>query len=208
MDMLTARISGTSLITEMARETDRAIGEVVKSLQASGATDVSSIEQLGPILAWLWPSAYMQLATLTVVLLIAAIAWAARRSAKPLPIPPMARLDLNINVIWLPVAALVLLAVGALVGGTGGAVFVIGLNVLLVARPLILLQGLGVSAWLMERAGIGAWGRGAGYFMLVVFDTFFPVVTFAGLVDFWANFRKLPRDGQPAPTPRARENEF
>lgn len=207
MDALTAKLSGTSLITEITREADRAIGEVVKSLKASGATDVASVEQLGPIVAWLWPSAYMQLATLTVVLLIAAIAWAARRSGTPLPIPPMARLDLNINVIWLPVAALVLLAVGALVGGTGGVVFVVGLNVLLVARPLVLLQGLGVSAWLMERAGIGVWGRGAGYVLLVMFDTFFPVVTFAGLVDFWANFRKLPRDGQPAPEPRVRENE-
>lgn len=205
-DALAAALSGQSVLAQFSTEAATLVAELSKSIQASGGSSQVNVGELSSIASSLWPFAYVQLALLSTALVIAAIAWAARRAGFPLPVPRMAQLDLTINVIWLPVAALLLLAIGGLVGGTGLA-FRIGLNLMLVARMLLLIQGLGVLAALMERGGIGSAGRGVGYVLLVGIDAFVPVVSVLGLVDFWVNFRKLPRDGESESVTPAHEGE-
>jgi hypothetical protein len=71
----------------------------------------------------------------------------------------------------------------------------VGLNLVLCARTLFVLQGLSVSAGLLDRAGVGLGGRILALAALAALDALTLVVSFVGLLDFWVNFRRLPRDG-------------
>ena len=78
-----------------------------------------------------------------------------------------------------------------------------GLNLVLCARTLFVLQGLSVSAGVLDRAGVGLGGRILALAALAALDALTLAVSFIGLLDFWVNFRRLPRDGvtPAAPTP-------
>lgn len=203
-DALNAAAEGTSLPELFARESASTLESVSKSLSASGAAK-ESIDQLGRLFVNLWPSAYVQLAIVTVVLTMAAVGWAASRSGRPGLVPPFFMVDLNVNVIWLPVAGLLLLAAGV-IHSPEGVIFAVGMNVLLVARAVLLVQGLAVSGWLMKRTNMPSLARGIGYVVLGMADTFLPLVSLLGLIDVWANIRKLPRDGQTPEVAHGIEN--
>ncbi|MBI5231849.1 MAG: DUF2232 domain-containing protein [Coriobacteriales bacterium] len=206
MDAVTALMAGKNVVAEFALQASAFMDQLNATLQASGSANSAEIETLAKVAASLWPSGYVQLGILTVFFVMTAMAWAARRSGVRLPIPPMSSIDLNVNVVWLPIAALLALAAGLAIGGTG-PVFLVGLNLLLIARPLLLIQGVAVCAWMFDRVGLRGVGRSVGYVMLVGIDTFVPIVSLLGLADFWANPRKLPRDGVKASIAEARENE-
>lgn len=206
MDALTALAAGKNVFVEFASQASAFMDQLGGTLRASGSASTAELQTLAKVAASLWPSGYVQLGILTVFFVMAAMAWAARRSGTALPIPAMSSIDLNVNVVWLPIAALLMLAAGVVVDGTG-PVFLVGLNLVLIARPLLLIQGVAVCAWMFDRIGLRSVGRSIGYVALIGIDTFVPVVSLFGLVDFWANLRKLPRDGETASTVEARENE-
>ena len=72
---------------------------------------------------------------------------------------------------------------------------VVGLNLVLCARTLFFLQGFSVAAGVLDRAGVGLGGRILALAVLAALDALTLVVSFTGLLDFWVNFRRLPRDG-------------
>ena len=47
----------------------------------------------------------------------------------------------------------------------------------------------------LDKVGIRSVGRLFGLAAFAVLDTLTFAVSFTGLVDFWVNFRRLPRDG-------------
>jgi hypothetical protein len=156
----------------------------------------------------LWPSAYFQTALFTAFLTVAAIAWAARRVGRPLDLPCFSELDLSIHVVWALIGGVVLLAAASLAGDRG-VLFAAGLNLVAGVRALLLLQGLAVASWVMRRFRLGPFARLALLGVLIVVDTLFFFVSVVGLVDMWANFRRLPRGGtsENAGNPRAEPGE-
>jgi len=195
-DEVLARMEGTTLTAQVAAQTQLIAKEVGASL--SGVVQADVIAKLGDVaraMALAWPSAYFEAAVLVGVLVIAAIAWAARRADKDVDVPPLGRLDLTPHVLWAFVAGLLLLALSYVSSPASNVLGAVGLNLVLCARTLFFLQGLGVSAGVLDRAGVGLGGRIFALAALAALDALTLAVSFIGLVDFWINFRRLPRDG-------------
>ena len=70
----------------------------------------------------------------------------------------------------------------------------VSVTLFLAVRIIFLIQGLGVILGLLGRWRIGCFGRFAVIMVATWLEVMF-VVSIIGLIDVWANFRKLPRDG-------------
>ena len=75
------------------------------------------------------------------------------------------------------------------------SVGVVGLNLVLCVRTLFFLQGISVAAGVLDRAGVGLGGRILALAALAALDVPTFVLSFTGLLDFWVNIRRLPREG-------------
>jgi len=197
-----ARTQGTTLAAMAALQMQQAVGELTKMLGPSASAElVSRLKEVAQTMSTAWPASYFESAVVVGVLVIAAIAWVARRAGREVNVPPLARLDLTPHVLWVFVVGLLLLAASYGAFSASKALGVAGLNLVLCARTLFVLQGLSVSAGVLDRTGVGLGGRILALAALAALDALTLVVSFIGLLDFWVNFRRLPRDGvTPAPT--------
>ena len=201
-DALAARAAGTTLPVQITEQTKLITTGLIKSLGANAPADLTvQMTQATKFIASSWPSTYFQSAVLLAVLVVAAIAWAARRAGVSLDIPTWSRLDLTPHVLWVFVAGVLLMAASYGSFSASGILGVVGLNLVLCTRALFFLQGIGVAAGVLDRAGVGLGVRILGLAALAALDVFTLVVSFSGLLDFWINFRRLPRDGEMPATP-------
>jgi hypothetical protein len=206
-DALLARSQGTTLPAVYVTQSQGLVAEMTKALGASAPVEtLRALKDGAQIVASAWPSAYFQTAVFVGVLVLGAVVWAARRVDRPLAVPPVSRLDLSAHVLWVFVAGLFLLAASYASFAGSSTLGVVGLNLVLCARTLFFLQGFSVVAGLLDRAGVGLGGRILALAVLAALDVFTLVVSFTGLLDFWINFRRLPRDGavQTAAEPEGR----
>ena len=191
---------GITLSASISKESQTLVAEMTKAMGASApAETLRALKDAGRLIASAWPSAYFQSAVIVGVLVVVAIVWAARRVERPLAVPPLSRLDLTPHVLWVFVAGLLLLAASYASFAESSVLGVVGLNLVLCARTLFFLQGFSVAAGVLDRAGVGLGGRILALAVLAVLDALTLVVSFTGLLDFWVNFRRLPREGA-APT--------
>jgi hypothetical protein len=121
-------------------------------------------------------------------------------------LPPLYELDVSWHVTWGAIAGFALLALGRFTGQVEGLIGVAGINVMRVTGGLLALQGFAVFAGLYRKAGMGPFARWIGYGLLAITEPLTAVVVpvglvgLTGLIDLWANLRKLPRNGQPVPS--------
>jgi len=113
--------------------------------------------------------------------------------------PALADLDFDPKMVLLPIIAVGSLAVGRFVAGTAPVVEQVGMNLLVVARMVFLLQGVAVFAGLYRRAGVSRPMRFLGFAILGVTEMLFPAVSLTGLADIWLNLRRLPERWRPLP---------
>ncbi len=194
---VSARLAGQTLAESFRTQSTAMTESLVRALGSAGSAWADQLEAVRSTLVMLWPALYVQNAIIAAVLVIAAISWAATRSGMRLTVPAMKDLDLSVHVLWLLVAGLVALA-GAAVADLGDyeqTVRAVGLNVLFIARTLFFLQGVAVFSALFDVPKTGHGKMIALYIMLYLVDQVLLIVSLAGLLDFWANFRRLPRDG-------------
>lgn len=201
-DALLARSQGSTLSATISAQSQTVAAEMAKAMGSSASAEtLASLKTAAHLLSTAWPSAYFQTAVFVGALVIGAVVWAARRADQPLEVPPFSRLDLSPHILWPFVVGLGLLA-ASYASFAGSAVLgVVGLNLLLCARTLFFIQGFGVVAGLLDRAGVGLGGRILALAALAVLDALTMVVSFTGLLDFWVNFRRLPRDGATTSVP-------
>ena len=105
--------------------------------------------------------------------------------------------------VWsVVVLALGIVAVGAALGGLPGSAFLLpaATTVLMCVRFIFALQGYGVVIFALSRMRLGCLGRMVVIFLVVWLEVMFLVLSIVGLVDVWANFRKLPRGGSDTKT--------
>jgi hypothetical protein len=191
-----ARGQGTTLAAATALQMQAVVGELVKALGSSASAElVSRLKEVAVTMSSAWPATYFESAVVVGVLVIVAIAWAARRAGREVNVPSLSRLDLTPHVLWVFVVGLLFLAASYGAFTVSRTLGVVGLNLVLCARTLFILQGLSVSAGLLDRTGVGLGGRILALAALAALDALTLVVSFIGLLDFWINFRRLPRDG-------------
>jgi hypothetical protein len=199
---LLARGQGTTLTAATALQMQAAVGELVKALGSSASAElVSRLKEVAVTMSGAWPATYFESAVVVGVLVIVAIAWAARRAGREVNVPTLSKLDLSPHVLWAFVAGVLLLAASYGAFSASRTFAVVGLNLVLCARTLFFLQGLSVSAGLLDRTGVGLGGRILALAALAALDALTLVVSFIGLLDFWVNFRRLPRDGMTPTAP-------
>jgi predicted membrane protein DUF2232 len=116
--------------------------------------------------------------------------------------PRLPDVDLSFHLVWPAIAGLGLMAAGTFWQQGKGPVYAAGLNILMVLRPIMLLQGLAVFAALYRKIGVGRVMRTIGFAMLGVTELLLPSVSVLGVVDLFANLRKLPRTGGASPGTR------
>jgi len=199
-DALTARSQGTTLPALFSDQARSLVTETAKAMGSSATTEtLASLKTFANLLSTAWPSAYFQGAVFVSALVVAAVVWAARKADHPLEIVPYSRFDLTPHMLWVFVVGLLMLAASYASFAGSTAIGALGLNLVLCARTLFFIQGFAVVAGLLDRAGVGLGGRILALAALAVLDAITMFVSFTGLLDFWINFRRLPREGA-APT--------
>ena len=192
------------LLMRVMNETPKAIvDQVVNLMSTSGSTTATAAadKQMSALLLQLLPMAYFFTAFLTGIAVILAIVWAAKRSGRTLTVPRLSMLDLTPHAVWPFIVALLALAISNTSIPYASILWVVGLNLLLSVRALFALQGFGVSAGVLDRTGVGLGVRILALAALAALDAFTFAISFVGLLDFWINFRRLPRDGASPQSP-------
>ena len=202
VDVVAGALQHQSLVQYRTAE----VALLTKAMSASKAANVTAaqakaaIELVGTTWLQLWPAVYFMINGLTALLSIKAVAWAGKRAgAGTAEFPPAAEVDLSGNWAWPVIGGLALMAAGIFIHKPDGWVYVTGYNLVLICRFVLFFQGIAAFAALYRKAGVGRVTRGIGYVFLTLSELVVPVVSLLGLVDLFANLRKLPRDGAGAP---------
>lgn len=157
------------------------------------------------VIPWLAGQVYTELARETLAVaaeafvaaipVVLAILWAARRAGVKLKgSPGIANLDFSPHMLWPLVLALALGASGRIWNIGDGMWTDLGFGLLLAAKVILFLQGFAVVAFFLKPMNIGR--RGLFFVGVLAFIIDGPtwIVSIAGLLDFWLNFRKLNRE--------------
>lgn len=142
-----------------------------------------------------WPSRIVYLMGVGMLFAVPLVSRAGRAFGQQVnSYPALADVDLSFDLVWPTIAGLALLAAGTFWGAGRGMLYTIGLNVLLVVRPALVLQGIGVFAALYRRIGVGRVMRTLGFALLGLTEILLPSVSVLGVVDMFLNLRKVVRE--------------
>jgi uncharacterized protein YybS (DUF2232 family) len=197
-DALAARLDGGSLVERM-RVVAAADTESVVSMASLAGADTSAVdaEALTETLFATWPASYMVTAIVSAILMVLAIGWVARRRGIDANVlPRLSQTDLSPHVLWMPIAGIMLLAAARVFEDASLALTALGSNALLITRPLLAWQGFGVVAERLDRTDVHTAIRVVVYVAALLLEIMLLAMTVLGLIDFWANFRKLKRRDQ------------
>jgi len=188
-EYVTARVAGQTISEYMTTAATQAMA-VLGDRAVSGL----DVEMLTKTMVQFSPSVYIMLGFAVVVPTLYALVWSAKRAGAVIkPVPKLDRIDLTPHVLWPLVIAVLLMAAGRVWGGSEGVLTIIGLNLLLVVRVALLVQGLAIVAALLKVSGSGRVAIAFGVMVALLVDVATWVVSMAGLLDFWINFRRLDR---------------
>ncbi|MBM6676037.1 DUF2232 domain-containing protein [Olsenella uli] len=148
----------------------------------------------------LWPVAYVLAALASCVSTLVGTAVAASRAGSPVERPlRLAEFDVPLWVVALLVASVAGIALAVSVDGTVSQVaLAVSANVAMAVRFALTAQGLAVLAWLVRGKGLGTVASTLVGVVALYLEVQFVVLTVVGLVDVWANFRRLPRGARSA----------
>jgi hypothetical protein len=201
-DALVLRGQGTSPSQVVTSTLNQALAQAERSAGTSATPDtIQRMREVAHTLASALPTFYFVSAFVVAVAVVVAVAWAAHRSGRTVKVPPLSRLDLSPYILLPFVAGVLFVAAGYSALPSAAVLGVVGLNLVLCVRTLFLLQGLGVAAGVLDRTRVGLGVRILALAALAALDAFTYVLSFSGLLDFWLNFRHLPRDGVTTPAP-------
>lgn len=182
---------------------DQLVADAVKLIAVPGSTSQQNAETV-KLLVSVVPTVYFTTGLFTAIVVIAAIRWAGRRSDKVLRIPALSVLDLTPHVLWPLIAGAFLLAASYAPGAYSSTLKTVGLNLVFAAAFVFAVQGAAVVAGMLDRIEASRGTRVLAWSAFVLLNIVIPAASLVGLLDFWVNFRRLPRDGAaPPPQPSA-----
>lgn len=154
------------------------------------------VRQIAPVLKALWPFTYVASAGMDALAAgIGSYLMYVRTSGIP-RVPAIAAFDMP---MW-PVGVLIasILGLSASLSGFPGAEVLLSVSVtaLMSVRFIFAIQGFAVVLTFANRFRFGCLGRTLLLVLSIWLETMFFIVSIVGLIDVWANFRKLTRGFQ------------
>ena len=166
---------------------------VVASLGGTSQVAVSAaVEQTVELFGKVWPLIYVSRAAVAVLVGLVGL-MLARRDTYQKVYAAFTRYDMPLWGIVALIVAVVCLAGNAAGFADATVLEAVGLNILFCLRVLYFLQGLAVAMYLMDEHRWGPVSRVLVLTGLLMAELGLYAVSVFGVIDVWANFRRLPR---------------
>ena len=170
--------------------------------QQLGSSDVAVgvlVQQVRAVMSLLWPLAYVLVGIGQYLFATIGVEFALRRTPEGAAgLPKMVDYDLPLWVVAVLVAAAAGVAFGLTVTGRlAEVVLMVSANVAMALRFAFVAQGLAVLSWYLRGKNVGGLASALLGCVALYLEVQFVVLTIAGLVDVWANFRHLDRGARP-----------
>lgn len=189
----------TAAGSSLSQVVDGLLAYMVSVAQDAAGTGIQTeliVRQIAPVLKALWPFTYVASAGMDALAAgIGSYLMYVRTSGIP-RVPAIAAFDMP---MW-PVGVLIasILGLSASLSGFPGAEVLLSASVtaLMSVRFIFAIQGFAVVLTFANRFRFGCLGRTLLLVLSIWLETMFFIVSIVGLIDVWANFRKLTRGSQ------------
>lgn len=189
----------TAAGSSLSQVVDGLLAYMVSVAQDAAGTGIQAeliVRQIAPVLKALWPFTYVASAGMDAVAAgIGSYLIYVRTSGIP-RVPAIVAFDMP---MW-PVGVLIasILGLSASLSGFPGAEVLLSVSVtaLMSVRFIFAIQGFAVVLTFANRFRFGCLGRTLLLVLSIWLETMFFIVSIVGLIDVWANFRKLTRGPQ------------
>lgn len=189
----------TAAGSSLSQVVDGLLAYMVSVAQDAAGTGIQAeliVRQIAPVLKALWPFTYVASAGMDALAAgIGSYLMYVRTSGIP-RVPAIAAFDMP---MW-PVGVLIasILGLSASLSGFPGAEVLLSASVtaLMSVRFIFAIQGFAVVLTFANRFRFGCVGRTLLLVLSIWLETMFFIVSIVGLIDVWANFRKLTRGSQ------------
>lgn len=189
----------TAAGSSLSQVVDGLLAYMVSVAQDAAGTGIQAeliVRQIAPVLKALWPFTYVASAGMDALAAgIGSYLMYVRTSGIP-RVPAIAAFDMP---MW-PVGVLIasILGLSASLSGFPGAEVLLRASVtaLMSVRFIFAIQGFAVVLTFANRFRFGCLGRTLLLVLSIWLETMFFIVSIVGLIDVWANFRKLTRGSQ------------
>lgn len=189
----------TAAGSSLSQVVDGLLAYMVSVAQDAAGTGIQAeliVRQIAPVLKALWPFTYVASAGMDALAAgIGSYLMYIRTSGIP-RVPAIAAFDMP---MW-PVGVLIasILGLSASLSGFPGAEVLLSASVtaLMSVRFIFAIQGFAVVLTFANRFRFGCLGRTLLLVLSIWLETMFFIVSIVGLIDVWANFRKLTRGSQ------------
>lgn len=189
----------TAAGSSLSQVVDGLLAYMVSVAQDAAGTGIQAeliVRQIAPVLKALWPFTYVASAGMDALAAgIGSYLMYVRTSGIP-RVPAIAAFDMP---MW-PVGVLIasILGLSTSLSGFPGAEVLLSASVtaLMSVRFIFAIQGFAVVLTFANRFRFGCLGRTLLLVLSIWLETMFFIVSIVGLIDVWANFRKLTRGSQ------------
>lgn len=189
----------TAAGSSLSQVVDGLLAYMVSVAQDAAGTGIQVeliVRQIAPVFKALWPFTYVASAGMDALAAgIGSYLMYVRTSGIP-RVPAIAAFDMP---MW-PVGVLIasILGLSASLSGFPGAEVLLSASVtaLMSVRFIFAIQGFAVVLTFANRFRFGCLGRTLLLVLSIWLETMFFIVSIVGLIDVWANFRKLTRGSQ------------
>lgn len=189
----------TAAGSSLSQVVDGLLAYMVSVAQDAAGTGIQAeliVRQIAPVLKALWPFTYVASAGMDALAAgIGSYLMYVRTSGIP-RVPAIVAFDMP---TW-PVGVLIasILGLSASLSGFPGAEVLLSVSVtaLMSVRFIFAIQGFAVVLTFANRFRFGCLGRTLLLVLSIWLETMFFIVSIVGLIDVWANFRKLTRGPQ------------
>ena len=153
------------------------------------------MQQVRSVMMLLWPLAYVITAIGEYLFATFGVEFMVRRSPeRAARLPKLVDYDLPVWIVAVLVAAAAGIAFGlTATGDAAEATLMVSVNLAMALRFAFAAQGLAVLAWFLRRRQVGNVASAFLGGIALYLEVQFVVLTIAGLLDVWANFRHLTR---------------
>lgn len=191
IDSLFALMQGTSIYGWYLQGLEQSIEYYSSMLTADQLEMFAAVEQT---VAGCWVGIYLTQAAAYVFMALFLTWLVGRLFKRTREWTPFSQVDLPIWMVGVLIAGIVLYAVSNVsVVPQRELVFLVSLNVLVAALIPLAVQGAAASKGVMNNLGLATGWQVAIVAVVTVLGVVMVVVPVIGLVDYWANLRKLPR---------------
>lgn len=175
--------------TELSRYFDIYAGLIDES-------QILAMKEMSSTVAKFWFATYVIQAAIQVFVVLC-LRWVVDRARHKLQWTPFSLVDLPVTCVLPLIASIVVYIVSMLPGvPNADVVYVVAANLFMISVLPLFVQGAAVGKGVMNRSGLTFGWQVALGVMGLIFGALFVVLPLLGLIDFWANFRRLERADQ------------